>query len=409
MINFLYDITRPPFKNWGTHVSYAQQICGFFEWQIQKISNNPLKLIKTNLETLNGFDRKRFYSLMNISFDEKNWVKIYDTTPTKEAAEYLSNFIDNTKLILSYESSPTILKIFDILKISYIDIRFCPIKYLDDLALGFKTNNKEIFSKILKYKVSEDQFKLEASLLKSRIRLVNQDIHSKIQKNSAIFIGQTFDDASLIKNNKFLTPLDFKKQFIEKTYKYDCIYYKKHPFDKNKLTNSFIADLPNTKEINTNIYHLMCSDNIKEFFSISSGSIQEAEYFTKNTSYFFQPIYNFITDKEVNFCNKKYISVYKGFFEPNFWANILGPVINTKKCNNVELPFMQNKLRYLHNIYWGYDSLIKDYNPFFKENANNSIKKLEKKIDKLSNKRITKKIINSIKNLKIFKHIRLKK
>lgn len=40
---------------------------------------------------------------------------------------------------------------------------------------GVKTNKKEIFDKLLACKVSENQFKLEASLLKVRNLLLNQN------------------------------------------------------------------------------------------------------------------------------------------------------------------------------------------------------------------------------------------
>lgn len=404
-IFFFFDLCRNPFDKNSVHTRYAMHIKNLFEWQIYKISNYKIKFTMSSLEEENGFCRKKFYSLMNIEYNEENWPKIYSAKPTKEAIKYVSQFVSDNCLIISYEISPIFTKIFNNLNLDYLDLRVSPIKYLDDLVLGFKTSNKKIFDKLLAYKVSENQFKLEASLLKSRNILVNARLED-IKPKSAVFAGQMKKDASMIKDGKVLSILDYEDKFKQKTEEFDTIYYKKHPSEReDSLNYKFVKSFKNVEVVNTNIYHLMSCDNIKEFFAISSGTSQEAEFFGKKSDCFYKSIYQFIRDGETKFSSDKYISVYRKYFEPNFWADILGPIMKTKKVNDIEIAPNQSRMRYLHNIYWGYKDLIKNNNTFYNDAVNNNQKlliNLEKKIKKIDERRIIKKInlfVRKIKNI----------
>ncbi|MDC0857266.1 hypothetical protein OAP83_00970 [Rickettsiales bacterium] len=382
-----FDLTRPPFCHNSIHIKYAKHIHQLFQWQIQKVSNKKIKIINFDFEEKGGVSRQRFYSLMNLEYIEKNWAKIYDAKPTSNATEYIAKFIPKDSLILSYETSPILIKIFDIIKVNYIDIRVSSIKYLDDLMFGFKTNNPQIFNKLIKYKTPEDQYFFEASLIKSR-NIVANNIH--LEENSALFLEQTVSDASLIKNGKILNVLDFRNQFIQKTKDFNVIYYKKHPYQKsNSVDYKFITKFKNVKLIDDNIYKILSNESIKECFSISSGVLQEAKYFNKKTDCFFKPMYDFLKDEESVFSDKKYISVYNKALEPNFWSDVLSPVVKTTKCNNIVLYSTQSRIRYLHNLYWGYQN-----------KSSESINKLSLKFDKLNDRRIIKKLNKFIKNLK---------
>jgi hypothetical protein len=384
---FFFDIARPPFNKNSIHIKYAKHIKQLFQWQIQKISNKKIKIINFDFEEKGGFSRQRFYSLMNLEYIEENWAKIYDAKPTSNASEYIAKFIPKDSLVLSYEISPILIKIFDIIKVNYIDIRISSIKYLDDLIFGFKTNNPLIFNKLLKYKTPVDQYFFEASLIRSRNIVLN---NINLEENSALFLEQTASDASLIKNGKILNILDFKNQFMQKTKDFNVIYYKKHPYQKNNSADyKFITKFKNVKLIDGSIYRILSNESIKECFSISSGVLQEAEYFNKKTDYFFNPIYDFLKDEESDFSDKKYISVYNKALEPNFWSDILSPIIKTTKCNNVILSPNQSRVRYLHNLYWGYE-----------DKNDESIKKISMKFEKLNDRRIIKKLHKFIKSLK---------
>ena len=384
---FFFDIARSPFNKDSIHIKYSKHIHKLFQWQIQKVSNKKIKIINFDFEEKGGFSKQRFYSLMKLEYKEENWAKIYDAEPTSKATEYVEKFIPKDSFILSYEISPILIKIFDIIKVNYIDIRISSIKYLDDLIFGFKTNNHQIFNKLSKYKTPEDQYFFEASLIKSR-NIVTNNIN--LEENSALFLEQTVSDASLIKNDRILNILDFKNQFIQKTKDFNVIYYKKHPYQNHNSTDyKFITKFKNVKLIDGNIYKILSNESIKECFSISSGVLQEAQYFNKKIDYFFKPMYDFLKDEESDFSDKKYISVYNKALEPNFWSDILSPIIKTTKCNNVILSPNQSRVRYLHNLYWGYE-----------DKNDELIKKLSVKIDKLNNRRIFKKLNKFIKNLK---------
>lgn len=71
-IFFFFDLCRGSFNQNSLHTRYAEHIKNLFEWQIYTASNHTIKFITSSIEEENGFCRKKFYSLMNIEYNEEN-------------------------------------------------------------------------------------------------------------------------------------------------------------------------------------------------------------------------------------------------------------------------------------------------------------------------------------------------
>lgn len=293
-----------------------------------------------------------------LAFFDKKWNYYYHQIPT-EAEEYLADNIPSNTLIISYEIPIWLEKFCEKNKIDFIDIRISPIRFARDLYICIKTNNNKLSNRLLKYKVFDEEIRLEASLLKAFGRYKPQ---ISISNNSIVFIGQTADDASLVsEKGEFITIDDLN---INEVFKDQNVYYLAHPYAKEHAKIEFdkLRKYCNKSELleNANIYNLMSSYIDLEFIAISSSAIQEAPYFDKKCRFLHKPICP-IDD------NNGYIQIhFKNIIEPIFWHKILKPKQDKLKLKR--LPNLQpNMLRTLHNAWWGYAKFVSEFKYIDKE------------------------------------------
>ena len=117
-----------------------------------------------------------------------------------------------------------------------------------------------------------------------------------------------------------------------------------------------------------NTYELFACDQIKTVTALSSGSLYEAKYFGKEVKYFFQQPFHFAEEYDYLHCaqnlgiNDVYVSIYRDYFSPHFWADVLAGVLPTDE-NAFKLPVeqLQNKLRYALNSRWGHKDVQSVY------------------------------------------------
>ena len=317
-----------------------------------------------------------------LDFFDKEWNFYYHEIP--EIAEtYLVDNIPEDTLIIAYEIPLWLEKVCEKNKIDFIDIRISPIKFARDLYICIKTNNKKLSNRLVKYKVLDEEIRLEASLLKAFGRYKPQTL---VDNNSIVFVGQTPKDASLVNDKgEFITVEHLN---IDEVFKNKDIYYIAHPYAKEhaKIEFSKLKKYCNKIELleDANIYNLMSSHNDLEFISISSGVIQEAQYFDKKCQFLYKPICPI--DE-----NKGYIQIhFRNIIEPIFWYKILKPKTNKPKLT--KLPNLQpNMLRSLHNAWWGYARFVSDFKYIDKEafwlsggnKLQNEINKLQEELKRI--------------------------
>ena len=123
-------------------------------------------------------DIKKIYDAYNVPFDYEYatkglnlvndaWSKIYYRTEyNQEAYEYVYNIFKNS-IVISHEVEDCLSKMFEYYNIPQIDNNLDPIRFLDDVMLCFKSNNKEVYKQLLKYRVDEDYIKLSANYIKT--------------------------------------------------------------------------------------------------------------------------------------------------------------------------------------------------------------------------------------------------
>lgn len=387
------DMLRPSIDGKGSNQKInIMWLYEIFRYQLETASGLAVKTLNWD-DGINSFNSKRFYALNNLASLPKDWIKIYNYTEkdcSQESKEYFFEFFKNS-IVIGFELPTVFINLLESMSIIYIDLIIHPIRYLDDMLFGFRTNNLKIFRKLQEYQVHTDLFYIQANIHKATISRMKSNL--KLSENSAIFTGQVEIDKSLISNNKILDMLHYQDKFFEITKKHSKILYKKHPYaNPNIDLDNFLKKFDNVELIDENFYYLLSQPRIDTVYSISSSTVLEAKYFSKKAEYFYKNPFNILKENE-KFNSDGYISIYNAYFNPVFWVSIFTGIIDTKKVNSVVLPEKTNRLRNSLQNYWGYNFLDSD---ILINNVINQKSTTNKTLTNIKQNNNTKDILHSI-------------
>lgn len=295
------------------------------------------------------FDQKLFLESINQTFNNQNRFEIIKTsTLNKKSLNLLKNYLYGFDLIIAYELSIESRQIFDKYEIKYIDLWLSPIRFYDDLLFNWFSNDKCIQEKLEKYQFQNEKLFVKSQTISDQFEYFYPS-NINLEDNSLLLLGQLFEDRSVIKDNKFLTLLDFKTKIIELSNSYARIYLQKHPFmseeDFKKYKEGFqnISNLEYLENLNT--YALLSKNAIKKVVAISSSVLFEASYFNKEIEYLYKSV-----------INEQSIMIYKEYFKTQFWIDIL----SLNQSLDIELLNYDNYFRYKINAFWAYGDLMDD-------------------------------------------------
>ena len=243
------------------------------------------------------------------------------------------------------------------------DFRISPIRFLPDILVAIKTNNKELSACLEKISVNYKEISIEAIKMRASYRYKSiQNGMGDLYENSKkrlIYVGQTEGDSSLIYNGKLMKITDFIKKIELYSFGRELCYLV-HPSASIEHINYEIEIL---KKINgkctiilKNSYELISLETDDFYIEISSGLLQEVSYFGKKSISLIPPIC--IIQKDNSFEDVYYQIPLDTFLSEEFLSNLLDLKMDIKKININEIK--PNQLRFLHDVWWGYaDFLLK--------------------------------------------------
>ena len=356
-IKFTGDIFR---------VSYRQRPTqdGNIKWLYHALKN-PLKLASSLPIETHLFSKQDIslvssgYRMINESISMEGWPKLFYHDDFSE--EFLQQIWLNFRnsIVIAFELPELLKSALDRLDIPYIDIIIHPIRFLDDIVFGIRSNNHEISRLLHSYLVPEESILIQAGIVMASMNRLKR---LKIQGKAALFAGQTTDDKVLINNGKFHNVSDFLDELGKVADSYDTLVIKSHPYSLDPFEAISISRLfNNCITVTDNFYYLMSHDNIEAVYSISSSTSIEAQYLGKEGFHLGKYPFRFTEDlNEGEFQLGSFFTVDDVIFSADFWRTILAPLVTTTPMTGVKIPKKSNRIRTSLRSFWGFNFVDTD-------------------------------------------------
>ncbi len=356
-IKFTGDIFR---------VSYRQRPTqdGNIKWLYHALKN-PLKLASSLPIETHLFSKQDIslvssgYRMINENISMEGWPRLFYHDDFSE--EFLQQIWLNFRnsIVIAFELPELLKSALDRLNIPYIDIIIHPIRFLDDIVFGIRSNNREISQLLHSYLIPEESILIQAGIVMASMNRLKR---LKIPGKAALFAGQTTDDKVLINNGKFHNVSDFLDELSKVADSYDTLIIKSHPYSLDPFEAISISRLfNNCITVADNFYYLMSHDNIEAVYSISSSTSIEAQYLGKEGFHFGKYPFRFTEDiNEGEFQLGSFFTVDDVIFSADFWRKILAPLVTTTPLTGIKLPKKPNRIRTSLRSFWGFNFVDTD-------------------------------------------------
>lgn len=282
----------------------------------------------------------------------RNWVGLYEQAPSAtELACIRQSFQD--ALVVSYELPEFLRGGLSSLGIPYIDLTIHPVRFLEDVAFGVRSNVSGLGACLRDWVLTEEEVRIGAAWAMSTLARIPPPPECAKADDWAVFACQTGDDKVLIREGGLMQPSDFLETFAAMSARHERILVKPHPMARSNPSRLLKRLFPNFEEIDANFYHLMAQDGISHVYSITSSTSVEAPYFGKTGEHFAPYPYVFSQD---GLTEREYLQIRPAIHLPQFWAPLLSGVgIASRTPPPVDATLWPNRMRRSLRASWGAD------------------------------------------------------
>lgn len=258
---------------------------------------SPIFNPKNLLINLDGFNPTEFKNLIknetSLQEDADIWRMTYHEMPL-QASEYFFSFLHN-KFLISAGTPPWLSKGLKAHDISFMDISLSPIEFPRDRLIAIYTNHEKIKQNIIKRSVSDEEIRLEASLLGANLRMHRKrfetELRLKFDVTDSLIIDYQYPGSKelTLPTGETACLADFSKDILkiaaerkilllrDTSREYENNFFAK---ERKKLETSLSRSIQYCPQ---NKYQLLASHDRFEFLSINAASHQEAFYFNKKS------------------------------------------------------------------------------------------------------------------------------
>lgn len=347
---FMYDLVRLP-------IYYASG---------QDIACSPRHGQRHNLHP--EFDAERFQQLCAGTSGTLDWATCYHRVPDA-AAQYLAEHIPDDTLIISYEMTPWLQRVLDERGVHWLDLRVSPLRFASDLYMAVRTNSPALYRRLHAHAATPQAIHYEVMMLTAQVRHRRRYQDDNLEfDGSVVYIGQTEADAALVNaHGRFARIGDFRSKLLE-TVRGDTLLYRAHPDggafadQEHRQIERFIGRP--IRRCDQETYELLAGDAAVRLVGLSSGTLQEAEWFGREATAMMEPVCR--PGFGEDFDGTAFLQIPSNVFmsEP-LWADLVAD--GARRRGAVVIPPRQNLLRELHNAWWGWSSNAIRHSHFYRQ------------------------------------------
>lgn len=319
-----------------------------------------------------GFDLGEFRRLAgvvagDVDVQKASWAAMYYRVPDA-AVDYLWASLPPDALVLSCECPPWLSRACLERGVDFIDMRLSPLRFGRDFYICLRCSNAEMTERVRDFAVSEEEIRLEASMLAANVRMHLRELedhgryHFEDMGGGVLFVGQTPFDASLLGDaGRSLRCSDYADRLRDM-----CqgrrLLYKGHPlapeFSKEERAQLERITGQAAAPCLLNAYQILSAHDDVELAGISSGLLQEAQWFGKTAHLLFRPFVP-LASPAATAAPDAYQQVhFQTFLSPAFWHCAITPERPAPRLVSTLTPLAHHHGRETFNQYWDYAKVM---------------------------------------------------
>lgn len=304
---------------------------------------------------LGDHDVARLYRSFGLPCSIHSWARIHGIDVLPRRFEEMLRDRFRGAFVIGFEMAPYLTSFLDREGIFYVNVSVHPVRFLDDLLLGFASNHPGIREALFAHRLRDEAIRLTAGLQKATAA---RSFNKAFRPGSALFLMQTWHDQSQLRDGRFVSPADFLDEIIACAAGHAEFLVKEHPLGPNPATATMAALIPNMRLVDINVYRLLSVPEISTVATLSSSVGFEAGYFGKTSRFFLREPLKLRRDETDDPAG--YVAIRDAFLTPDFWRDVLACVMPVTAHDGITLPFKPNRLRIAIRGFWAFNEIDTD-------------------------------------------------
>jgi hypothetical protein len=295
------------------------------------------------------------YADFGLDHKIEDWAQIHGAERLPTSFEAILDYFFADSLAIAFELPPYLEHYFERRGIPFLAATIHPVRFLDDIFLGWRSNSPEIGERLFAHRIDEDFIRTMAGIQRaSAARTMVQ----ALKPNSALFVMQTWYDQTQIEKGRFVSAENFLDQIVAIAREHSELLLKEHPIDTNPATALIRSSVPNLRMVTGNIYGYLSVPEISLIGTLSSSVGVEAPYFGVPTRFLLRnPLHCRRTAEDPA---DGYVGILDAFLAPDFWREMLEPLVPVGAADGIRVPAKPNRLRISLRSFWNFNQIDTD-------------------------------------------------
>ncbi|WP_087642946.1 hypothetical protein [Caballeronia choica] len=191
----------------------------------------------------------------------ESWVRTYHVSSLYTFPYAEQRMVDLLKeifsdsIVIAFEASPMLKRVFERCAIAYIDVRAHSERFMDDLPLAFISNSPAARNALKAYEHPRAEFERMSNKLRRGFSIIAS--RDDIPERAVVFLAQTqYDSSVILPNGGFFDARPYleRVQNIVGSYNSTNLLIKPHPLEPDCDVVKALLTLPNSRLTDENVY-----------------------------------------------------------------------------------------------------------------------------------------------------------
>jgi hypothetical protein len=303
-----------------------------------------------------GIDTPAIYQALGLTEDTEGWIKAFSAPQFNRPVMNRLEAIFHGSLVIAFEMADSIKLALSQLGIPFIDLNIHPVRFLPDVFFAAQTNHQAVFEAMRPYHTPGETYFDWADLLAAA---AIKRPHIPIAPGTALLVGQTRVDRSLIIGGQLRGLPDYADTLRELLSPGQPLLFKPHPYNAAGASLHG-APFDAMTTASANIYTLLPQEHLHHVIGVSSSVLVEARYFGKQVTALSALPFD-IPDTAEQATHGQHLSLYDCCFSTDFWRDILAPLVPTSASTGHRFHRPANTLRLSLGNFWGFNEVSTDF------------------------------------------------